>query len=126
MVYSTLHPPHQNVMHWIDPPASAQDFDIIQSRAIQQSPLVSGAPILTPAVVPAPPVPKGGGDSVEYTIVYGDWLDKIARRHGMSGWKELWNYDGGTGIANKSRIKSGDPNKIYPGEVVVVPANGST
>lgn len=122
-----FHPPHESVMHWRDPPTTAQDFDLIQARAVQQSPLVSGAPIMPPATVPpSPPPPKGGhGQGVAYTVVYGDWLDDIARRHGMSGWKELWDYDGGTGKPNKLRLKSGDPDKIYPGEVIMVPATST-
>jgi len=116
------HPPHENVMQWIDPPATAQDFDIVQARAVRQSPLVTGAPTLPPAVVgPAPPK-GGGGGFQEYVVVYGDWLDKIAKAHGLPSWKELWDFDGGTGIPNKSRLKSGDPDLIYPGEVIVVPA----
>jgi len=115
------HPPHENVMQWVDPPALAQDFDIIQARGVSQSPLVTGATVLPPAVVPpVPPTPKVLTDAVEYVIVAGDWLSKISQRHGMT-WQELWNFDGGTGVPNKKRLKSGDPNKIYPGEVILVP-----
>jgi len=51
-----LHPPHENVMQWWDPSTIAQDFDIIQARAVQQSPLVAGAPTMAPAVAG-----RGGG-----------------------------------------------------------------
>jgi hypothetical protein len=34
------YPPNENVMHPTNPPALAQDFDIIQARAARQSPLV--------------------------------------------------------------------------------------
>jgi hypothetical protein len=34
------HPPGENVMHWNNPPALAQDFDIVQARAVFRSPLV--------------------------------------------------------------------------------------
>ena len=44
-----LHPPHENVMQWWDPSTIAQDFDLIQARAVQQSPLVVAATIVNPA-----------------------------------------------------------------------------
>jgi hypothetical protein len=44
-----LHPPHENVMHWRDPSTIAQDFDIIQARAVHRSPLVVAAPSMAPA-----------------------------------------------------------------------------
>ena len=34
------HPPNENVMHWHNPTTQAQDFDIIQARAVFRSPLV--------------------------------------------------------------------------------------
>jgi hypothetical protein len=35
-----LMPPGENVMHWINPTTQAQDFDILQARAMHQSPVV--------------------------------------------------------------------------------------
>jgi LysM repeat protein len=55
-----------------------------------------------------------------YIVQSGDWLSKIASRYGMT-WQELWHYDGGTGIPNSQRLRSGDPDEIYPGEEIVVP-----
>lgn len=40
------HPPNENVMHWNNPTTLAQDFDIIQARAVHQSPIVVAAPTL--------------------------------------------------------------------------------
>ncbi len=124
-----LQPPHENLMQWHDPSVLAQDIDIIQARAIHLSPLVTAATAVQPAVPPAPPRPRprprrtggGNGRSTDYTIVPGDYLSRIAERYGMS-WQELYNYDGGTGTANRSRLRSGDPDVIYPGEVIRVPA----
>ncbi len=118
-----LHPPHENLMHWQDPAAVAQDFDIIQARGVVFSPLVTGATPVAPAVFPPPPPPPPPPkvqESEEYVIQSGDWLSKIAPRHGMT-WQELYNYDGGTGIPNRDRLSSGDPDLIYPGEVILVP-----
>lgn len=63
---------------------------------------------------------KDDSISVEYPIVQGDTLSKIAARHGMT-WPELYSYDGGTGIANSERLRSGNPDLIYPDEVIRVP-----
>lgn len=119
-----LHPPNENVMHWRGLGNIAQDFDIIQARAVAFSPLVTGATPVAPAVVPPPPPPPPVivADAEEYVIQSGDWLSKIAPRHGMT-WQELYNYDGGTGIPNRDRLSSGDPDLIYPGEVILVPKN---
>lgn len=56
----------------------------------------------------------------KYTVAKGDTLSKIAQRHDMT-WRELYNFDGGTGTPNRSRLRSNDPNLIYPGEVILVP-----
>jgi hypothetical protein len=34
------YPPNENVMHWNNPTSIAQDFDIIQAKAVRQSPMV--------------------------------------------------------------------------------------
>ena len=86
----------------------------------------------TPPVPPAPASSPGSTPSSApeppplydiYTVVSGDWLSKIAARYGMT-WPQLWHYDGGTGIPNSSRLRSGDPDLIYPGEEIVVPHTG--
>jgi hypothetical protein len=121
-----LHPPHQNVMQWWDPSAIAQDFDIVQARAAHLSPLVTGAPALPPAAPPppGPAPPRRPPGTTEYVIQSGDYLSKIAQRYGMT-WQQLYNYDGGTGVPNRQRLRSGDPDLIYPGEVIVVPEAGA-
>lgn len=52
---------------------------------------------------------------VRYTVVSGDSLWAIARRHYGSGaeWRRIWD-------ANKP-MRSGNPNLIYPGEVIILP-----
>lgn len=51
-----------------------------------------------------------------YTIVKGDTLWHIsAQAYGLpQKWRVIWD-------ANKSTLKSGDPNLIYPGEVILIP-----
>ncbi len=52
----------------------------------------------------------------KYTIVKGDTLWGIAAQaYGIpQKWRVIWD-------ANKSTLKSGDPNLIYPGEVLIIP-----
>ncbi len=59
--------------------------------------------------------------SESYTIQRGDTLGGIASRYGLS-WQELYDYTGDTDAPNSSRLRSGDPNLIYPGEVILVPS----
>jgi len=65
-----------------------------------------------PAPAPAPaPVPHSANT---YTVVPGDTLSGIAARYGMS-WQSLYNFGG-----NRATI-GGNPNLIYPGQVLDVP-----
>ncbi|MEO6800581.1 MAG: LysM domain-containing protein [Rhodanobacter sp.] len=113
-----LHPPHENVMQWQDPSTIAQDFDIIQARGVLFSPLVVGAVPLPPGVVVPPPPPRSAG--TEYVIQSGEWLGQIAGRYSLTA-QELYAYDGNTGRPNRERLRSGDINLIFAGEVIVVP-----
>lgn len=70
----------------------------------------------TPAPNPQPPKPANPQPAGRYTVVKGDTLSAIAARHGTS-WQAVY-------AANKSVIGP-DPNKIFPGQVLVIP-NGAT
>jgi nucleoid-associated protein YgaU len=48
-----------------------------------------------------------------YTVQPGDTLSGIAAAYGLDGWQRL--YDANAGVIG------GDPNRIYPGQVLVVP-----
>ncbi|MCK5603581.1 LysM peptidoglycan-binding domain-containing protein [Candidatus Pacearchaeota archaeon] len=52
----------------------------------------------------------------QYTVVQGDNLTTIASAaYGdPKKWKVIWN-------ANQTRLRSGDPNLIFPGEVITIP-----
>lgn len=60
-----------------------------------------------------------GGQS--YTIRRGDTLWGIAKsKYGSGGlWSEIWNN-------NKGNLRSGNPNRIYPGEVIRLDTGGYT
>ncbi|NIO37561.1 LysM peptidoglycan-binding domain-containing protein [Candidatus Bathyarchaeota archaeon] len=63
-------------------------------------------------------------ESEDYVIALGDTLSKIAGRYGMTS-HELYDYDGGTGTANRQRLRSGNPDLIYPDEIIRVPVKAS-
>lgn len=63
-----------------------------------------------PASPPGGPAPSGSGT---YSVVRGDSLDKIARRHG-------------TTVANLRRWNSLSTSQIYPGQELVVGSQAST
>lgn len=52
-----------------------------------------------------------------YTIKKGDTLSAIARKYGGSAskWLELWS-------TNKGKLRSGNPDLIYPGETLTIPS----
>jgi prophage tail gpP-like protein len=54
--------------------------------------------------------------SRQYTVKSADTLSQVAARvYGdPSRWPEIWR-------ANQSRLRSGDPNKVYPGEILIIP-----
>jgi hypothetical protein len=55
-----------------------------------------------------------------HTIVLGDTLTEIGQRYGMT-WRSIWDYDGDSGTPNSVRLRSGNPNLIYPGEQLLLP-----
>jgi nucleoid-associated protein YgaU len=57
---------------------------------------------------PAPEPPR------TYTVVRGDTLSGIATRLGIGDWRRL--YEANVGVIGP------DPNRIYPGQVLVVPS----
>lgn len=61
----------------------------------------------------------------EYTIQDGDNLSVIARRYGLT-WRELYQLTDAQGQSNSERLRSGDPDLIYPGEVIWVPGDAET
>jgi hypothetical protein len=55
--------------------------------------------------------------STTYTVQKGDWLDKIARNHGFGSWRDLYHHPENAAF----RAKRPDPNKIFPGDRLVIP-----
>ncbi len=55
---------------------------------------------------------------IPYTVVSGDTLSDIAKQAYGDGrrWREIFK-------ANATTLKSGDPNLIFPGEIITIPPN---
>jgi hypothetical protein len=52
-----------------------------------------------------------------YTVKTGDHLTKIAQQHGFSRWQDIYNHPSN----QQFRLKRPDPNKIFPGDVIMIP-----
>ena len=57
---------------------------------------------------------------ITYTIQKGDSLSSIAKKFGLSSWKDIWNYQKNEGF----RKSHPNPNLIYVGETIIIP-NGN-
>lgn len=73
------------------------------------APRSQSAPARPAPSAPAPAAPAADGT---HRVVPGDWLSKIARSHGTT-WQRVW-------AVNRDRVA--DPNLIYPGQVLRLPA----
>ncbi len=68
----------------------------------------------TPPTQPPPTEPPPPGQEQTYTVVRGDWLSTIAIRFGTTV----------SALVQRNGIVN--PNLIYPGQVLVIPAGGTT
>lgn len=66
-----------------------------------------------PRVQRAPAAPAAAGT---HRVVSGDWLSKIARANGTT-WQRVW-------AVNRDRVA--DPDLIFPGQVLRLPASGTS
>lgn len=57
-------------------------------------------------------------DGSWYTVKSGDWVSKIATRFGFADWKTVWNDAQNADL----RDLRGDPNVIYAGDQIYIPA----
>jgi len=53
----------------------------------------------------------------EYTVKQGDHLAKIAKAHGFSDYRVLWDHPDNSELKKKRK----NPNVLYPGDVVNIP-----
>lgn len=108
------------------------DLNTIRNLASIFPPLAALIPETTPPVTPPYPIPPTPppvtppypvppspppSDGFWYTVKSGDWLDGIAKRNGLSSWKDIYYHE-----KNKPhREKRKDPNKLYPGDKLWIP-----
>lgn len=101
-------------------PTMPTDTPVITATLVMPppSPVVTGtipAPVVTSTpTTPLAGIPGPSGAPGTYTVQWGDWLSKISARFGVT------NQDI---IAANPGI---NPNRIYPGMVLHIPAPGST
>lgn len=89
-----------------------EGFDEIKIQAYQIN--VGAVPPPKPSVKPAPAkVTSTQSQPKKYTVVKGDNLSAIAKKFGLSGWKELYEVNKG--------VIGGNPNLIYPGQKLTIP-----
>ncbi len=69
---------------------------------------------MPPAPATPQPMPGSGNGPTTYTVQWGDWLNKIAQKFGVTSQDIL--------AANPGL----NPNRIYPGQVINIPAAGGT
>lgn len=77
-----------------------------------------------------PPIPAPTNDADRVVVRQGDHLWKLSAQHLARQFdravanSEIAPYWRLTIETNKDRLRSGDPDLIFPGEEVVLPANG--
>ena len=57
-----------------------------------------------------------------YTVRSGDTLSAIAREHGFASWREIYFHE----VNAEFRRSRPDPNRIYPGDQLIIPTQPST
>jgi len=59
--------------------------------------------------------------SSPYTVKSGDNLSLIAQQHGLKSWRDIYDHPDNAAF----RLKRPDPNRIFPGDVVMIPGGDS-
>ncbi len=89
---------------------SSQEFDQVSASVSQLSSRVDRLEAEVATIRAAPPVATAPRT---YTVQPGDTLSGIAEKLGLGGWQRLYEVNAG--------VIGGNPDRIYPGQVLVVP-----
>jgi hypothetical protein len=110
-------------------PDQAPETDqLLEEISIADEPASPNPPPLTPIPISTPTASVVVEQSQNHTVVRGDNLwtiaaDHIASTHaGGSDASEITEYWLKVITANRDTLRSGDPNLIFPGEIVALPA----
>ena len=87
----------------------SQELAAVGARVDRLEAAVASLTGAQPGPAPQPSPPKAD----TYTVVAGDTLSGIAQKLGLGTWQRL--YEANVGVIG------GDPNRIYPGQVLVLP-----
>src|SRR5262250_3139096 len=55
--------------------------------------------------------------ATDYIVQQGDYLSKIAKEHGFSDYRTIWNHPNNAGIKSKRK----NPNVLFPGDHLFIP-----
>jgi LysM repeat protein len=89
---------------------SSSEFDQLNASVSQLAGRVGHLEADVAAIRSAPPV---AAPPRTYTVQPGDTLSGIAASFGLDGWQRLYEVN--------ADVIGGDPNRIYPGQVLVIP-----
>jgi LysM domain. len=94
---------------------SSQEYEQLSQQLVavgaRVERLESEVTALSGGLASPPPAPTPAPRT--YTVQSGDTLSGIAQKLGLGGWQALYQANAG--------VIGGDPNKIYPGQVLVLP-----
>ena len=99
-----------------------------EEASVGDEPASPTPPLLTPTPISTPTAAVVVGRSQNHTVVRGDNLWTIAANHiasthaGGPAASEITEYWLKVIAANRDTLRSGDPNLIFPGEIVALPA----
>jgi len=88
------------------------EFDQLSASVSQLSGRVGQLEAAVAAIRSEPP-PVAAAPGQTYTVQPGDTLSGIAASFRLDGWQRLYEVNAG--------VIGGDPNRIYPGQVLVIP-----
>ena len=96
------------------------DFDTSFPRITASQDFARLAAKRPPGPPPDPNAPPPA--PVVHTVQSGEWLDGIAKANGLSSWQDLYYAPENASF----RASHPDPNKIYPGDQIVIPNQTTT
>jgi LysM repeat protein len=92
---------------------TSQEYESLSQQLVAVGARVQRLESEVAALSGGSPAPAPAPTQRTYTVQSGDTLSGIAQKLGLTGWQRLYEVNAG--------VIGGDPNRIYPGQVLVVP-----